>query len=71
MINGITLHSLQDRKLVYLGKKAVVLAVNEATQQVIIERDDHPIFTRNFPELLNDIIAGKISFVQDAYSAPK
>ena len=65
MVKGITLHSMQDRKLVYLGKKAVVLAVNEATQQVIIERDDQPIFIRNFPELLNDIIAGKVSFVQD------
>ena len=70
MVSGITLYSLQDRKLLYLGKKAVVLAVNEATQQVIIERDDHPIFTRNFPELLNDIIAGKVSFVQDLVPCP-
>lgn len=65
MSRGISLHSLQDRKLVYMGKKAVVLAVNEATQQVIIDRESQPIFFRPYSDLLNDISQGKVSLVQE------
>lgn len=65
MDRGITLHSLQDRKLVYMGKKAVVLAVNDSTQQAIIQRDGQPIFTRPYEELLDEIKTGKVSLVQE------
>ena len=70
MGRGITLSSLQDKKLEYMGKKAVVRAVNEATQEVVIEREGQPIFMRPFVDLLEEIRKGKITIIQELAKAP-
>lgn len=70
MGRGITLNSLQDKKLEYMGKKAVVRAVNEATQEVVIEREGQPIFMRPFVDLLEEIRKGKITIIQELAKAP-
>lgn len=70
MARGITLCSLQDKKLEYMGKKAVVRAVNEATQEVIIERENQPIFVRPFVDVLEEIKKGKVTILQELANAP-
>ncbi len=70
MGRGITLSSLQDKKLEYMGKKAVVRAVNEATQEVVIKREGQPIFIRPFVDLLKEIRKGKITIIQELAKAP-
>ena len=65
MARGITLSSLQDKKLEYMGKKAVVRAVNEATQELFIEREGHHMFMRPFVDLLEEIKKGKITIIQE------
>ncbi|WP_024602480.1 MULTISPECIES: hypothetical protein [unclassified Pseudoalteromonas] len=70
MARGITLSSLQDKKLEYMGKKAVVRAVNEATQELFIEREGHHMFMRPFVDLLEEIKKGKITIIQELAKAP-
>ncbi|WP_394225968.1 hypothetical protein [Pseudoalteromonas spongiae] len=70
MAKGITLYSLQDKKLEYMGKKAIVRAVNEATQEVVIEREGQPIFVRPFVDVLEEIRKGKITILQELAKSP-